>query len=82
MRITTYGQLIRKIRAESGHSIIQASRRTGIPDRHIVEVEAGTMVPSNIFDVRFRRAYPQGEDRNIRLGRFFLEARYRPDERG
>lgn len=71
---TRYGLLVRKIRVENGDSIDAASRKIGVSKLEITNVEDKGRSPSIMFDVKFRQTYPQSEDMDARLKRFFVEA--------
>lgn len=74
MKFTRYGLLVRKIRIEQGDSVEAASRKISVPESEIVNIEDRGWHPSIMFDVKFRQTYPQGEDMEERLKRFFVEA--------
>lgn len=74
MKDTRYGLLVRKIRVENGDSVDAASRKMGVSELEIINVEDKGRSPSIIFDVKFRQTYPQSENMDARLKQFFVEA--------
>ena len=73
-KFTRYGLLVRKIRIEQGDSVEVASRKIGVPESDIVNIEDRGWSPSIMFDVKFRYSYPQSKDMEKRLKAFFVEA--------
>ena len=74
MKDTRYGLLVRKIRVENGDSVDAASRKMGVSELEIINVEDKGRSPSIMFDVRLRQTYPQSENMDARLKQFFVEA--------
>lgn len=74
MKFTRYGLLVRRLRIESGDSVAAASRKIGVTERELVNVEDRGYPPPIMFDLKFRRTYPQNKATGERLKRFFVEA--------
>lgn len=73
MKFTRYGLLVRKIRIGNGDSVEMASKKIGVSERMVIDVEDKGYPPPLMFDVKFRQTYPQNEDMSGRLRRLCNE---------